>query len=591
MKKNILTVALSAVLPFSATTSASEPVDIVITAKTAQSLAETSVTSHVITEEQIEQSQATDLTQLIESTSGVNISTSGGRGSSAGTFIRGTSSGQIIVLVDGVRVNSATLGSTDIGHIPLDFIERVEIVKGPLSGLYGADAVGGVIQVFTKKGASASSVELEVGSFGHIKTAASINSAQFRVAASHESSDGIDATEDLLNGNDDEDGFEETAINIGTNLQIGSNSELAISGFFAQNEIEFDNIFATAPADYRTENEINTLSASLRNNLSDQLILSSTLGFTQNNSSTPAYSSQADTDRLSLSTQAEYSYSDHNRVIAGADFYDESIETAETFPVSDRDNLGLFTQYQAEFGNVGSVFNLRYDDNSAYGSKVNGSLGLNVALSPSTRFTASYGTAFRAPTFNELYYPGYGNPDIQPEESDSFEIGVRGYLNTAAKSTQWRVSAYNTTIENLIGLSPEYTAININSAKIKGLELELGMQLSNWNVNSSINLLDATDESTGVQLARRPEQTLQLALMRQFGQLSIGTDLIAERGRYDAGEELNSFERIDIVSSYQISDYFTIAAKIGNVLDEDYQLAKGFNTPGRSFLVNGKYSF
>jgi len=600
MKKTTLYLALSAFLPTAAPISAiaadsnsseNEPFEIVITAKGQQSLADVAATSHIISTEDIEQSQATDIIQLLEQNSGINIARNGGRGANSSTFIRGASSGQIIVLVDGVRINSATLGSTDIGHIPLDFIEKIEVVKGPLSGLYGADAIGGVIQIFTKKGAESSSLSLEAGSFGHKKAAAALNSKNFRFSVKTEETDGIDAHINNDNGNDDEDGFKETAINIGSNFELSDSSELVISGFFAENEIEFDNPFATSPAEYKTENEINTLTANLSNKFSSVTQLSSTLGYSQNNSSTPAYGSQADTDRLSFSSQGEFNLTADQLLILGADLYDESVTSDQNFATTDRDNLGVFTQFQSQINNFGSVLNLRYDDNSTYGSETNGSLALNYFLSESTRITASYGTAFRAPTFNELYFPGFGNADLQPEESESFELSLRGNINSETRASQWRISAYNTQIENLIGYSPEFTAINIDSAKITGVELELGTQVANWLLNGSINLLDATDETTGEQLARRPKQSLQLSIYRNVGKLNIGADILAERGRYDAGEELNGFERVDLKAAYNFSEHFELSAKIGNAFDEEYQLVKDYNTEGRSFLLNGKYKF
>jgi len=586
MKKTILSIALSAA--YSVAIAESKPTEIVITAKGQQSLNDVAATSHVITQKDIKESQSSDIVALLDSVSGISITRNGSRGTVSSTFIRGADSSQIIVLVDGIRVGSATLGSTELGHIPLEFVERIEVVKGPLSGLYGADAIGGVIQIFTKKPAqSQSSVKLSAGSFGHEKASIAFSSSNFRISASREENTGIDSTTTVTEGNEDEDGFEETAINIGANFSLGNLADVSITGFFADNEIEFDNTFG-ADTGFLTENEISTISANFTGKYSDAIKWSSVIGFTNNDSFTEAFSSQADTQRLSLSSQLEIKLSSNHLLILGSDYYDEEITTLTPFPEDSRDNTGAFSQLQSQFGQFGVVANLRFDDNSAYGSQTNGSLALTYSLSQNTRLTASYGTAFRAPTFNELFFPDFGNPNLEPEESQTFEISLRGN----AGNTQWRISAYDTTIDNLIEFAaPTFLPANINEASLQGVEFELGTKIGQWSLSGSLNFLDATDEATGLELVRRPEQTLKISVDRALGNFGFGADLLAENGRFDAGTELDSFQLINLRAAYKITDKFNISAKAGNLFDEDYELASGFNTEGRSVFVTANLTF
>ena len=275
-------------------------------------------------------------------------------------------------------------------------------------------------------------------------------------------------------------------------------------------------------------------------------------------------------------------------LILGSDYYDEEITTLSEFPEDSRDNTGIFSQLQSQFGSLGVVANLRFDDNSAYGDQTNGSLALTYSLSQNTRLTASYGTAFRAPTFNELFFPNFGNPDLEPEESETFEISLRGN----AGNTQWRISAYDTTIDNLIEfVAPTFLPVNTNEASLEGIELELATNIGQWRLSGSLNFLDATDEATGLELIRRPEQTLKLSVDRAFGNFGFGVDLLAENGRFDAGEELDSFQLVDLRASYKITDKFDITAKVGNLFDEDYELVSGFNTEGSSVFVTGQLKF
>ena len=586
MNKTLLSVALSAI--YCVAIAESKPTEIVITAKGQQSLSDVASTAHVFTQKDIEESQSSDITALLDSVSGISITRNGSRGTVSSAFIRGADSTQTIVLVDGVRIGSATLGSTELGHIPLEFIERIEVVKGPLSGLYGADAIGGVIQLFTKKPSqSQSSVKLSAGSFGHEKASVAFSNSTFRISASREENTGIDSTTTVTEGNDDDDGFEETAINIGANFSLGNLANVSISGFFADNEIEFDNTFG-ADTGFITENEISTISANFTGKYSDAIKWSSVIGFTNNDSFTEAFSSQADTQRLTLSSQLEINLSSNHLLILGSDYFDEEITTLTPFPEDSRDNTGIFSQLQSQFGKLGVVANIRFDDNSAYGNQTNGSLALTYSLSQNTRLTASYGTAFRAPTFNELFFPDFGNPDLEPEESQTLEVSLRGNVG----NTQWRISAFDTTIDDLIEFTaPTFLPVNINEATLQGVELELGTKIGQWSLSGSLNFLDATDEATGLELVRRPEQTLKISVDRAFGNFGFGADLLAENGRFDVDTELDSFQLVNLRAAYKITDKFNISAKVGNLFDEDYELISGFNTEDRSIFVTGNLTF
>lgn len=591
MKKTTITLALSTLLPFSVQAT-NKPLELVITAKGEQTLADVAATSHVITAEQIEKSHAQDLTELINAISGISIARNGGRGSVSSTFIRGAASNQTVIIVDGIRVGSATLGFTDLGHIPIDIIDRIEVVKGPLSGLYGADAIGGVIQIFTKKGGiEAKNVSLIAGSFGHQKLTANLSNQEFRLSVSREENDGIDATKIATGGNEDKDGFEETAVSFAYSHDINENTKATFSLFNTNNEIEFDNLFGIDTG-YFTKNDITNIALNVDTKTGSGAKWSTTVGYTKNDANTPAFaifnSSRFDTKRLSLTSQGQYSLKNNAKLIVGADYYQEDINTDADFAETSRHNVGLFTQYQQDFSTIGLVGNLRIDDNSAYGNNTNGSLALSVPINASTRFTAMYGTAFRAPTFNELYFPFAGNADIQPEESDSFELSLRGSHENLA----WRISAYDTQIKNLIEFpAPNFVATNTSEASLQGLELELNAKLDEWTLSTSLNLLDAKNDTTGEELIRRPEQTFKLGLSRKFNKSSLSINLSQEKGRYELGQELDSFTLIGISTSHQIAENFKVTTKIGNLLDKDYQLASGFNTEGFSFMLGGKITF
>jgi len=578
---------------------AQEPTEIVITAKGQQTLADVAATAHVITAAEIEASQAQDVTDVLNNVSGISVRNSGTRGSASGIFVRGTTGSQIVVLIDGVRSGSPTLGSTELSHLPIEAIERIEVVKGPLSGLYGADAIGGVIQIFTKKGASdgTGSISISAGSNGFKKGVISVGTGDeknnFRATLATEETDGIDSTSILSGGNDDDDSFEADNINLSGGFALSDNTNLRISHLQTDNEVEFDNTFGDDTG-FFSENTIKNTSVAINSALSDSLQWNTTLGKQTDEAETKAFFSTVEGDRLSFTSQVEKQLSAGQVLTLGIDAYDEDIKSSNSFPVTDRDNKGIFTQLQKNFGSIGVVANLRFDDNSAYGNDTNGSLAINSQLSEQTRLTVSYGTAFRAPTFNDLYFPGFGNPDVQPEESKSLEVSLRG--NTAA--AQWRISAFNTDVKNLIGFdSATFLAANTVDASLQGLEFEVGTNINDWYLAANLDLLSAEDDSTGKELDDRVEKTLNLSASKNFGAFGARVDVLAEDGRHDlSGTELSSFVKVDLSGSYAISENFKLSAKVNNLFDKDYTLnlisqTASYNTEGRTFKITGKYSF
>ncbi len=598
--KNIISLsAVTAVCFNLPVTAQTNPTEIVITAKGQQTLASVAPTSHVITAADIQATQARDVPTLLGHISGVTFRDSGGRGSASGVFIRGASSGQTVVLIDGTRSGSATLGSTELGHLPIDTIDRIEVIKGPLSGLYGADAVGGVIQIFTKQGnqTAIGSASLTTGSNGLIAGGLSLHSGNdknnFRIGINTEDQDGFDRTDISTDGNQDQDGFKETSITLAGKVMLSENTSAKLNFLRADNEVEFDNLFG--PDSGRVaENTLQNTSINLQSVLSEALTWNNTVGLSSDESITKAFNSDISSDRLSLTSQADITLSSDKHLTAGIDYYDEDIETADAFATTERDNTGIFAQFQQNYGNFGWVGNIRYDDNSAYGDDTNASLALNLQLSETTRVTLSYGTAFRAPTFNDLFFPGFGNPALLPEESESVELTFRGQND----SVQWRVSAYDTRIENLIGFDPiTFTASNTSKAILRGLELELGTTLAQWYLTGNLNLLSAEDDNTGIKLDDRAENTFSLALSRQFNKLAMRFDVYAEKGRHDRkGTELDSYGLFDVSGSYEISPKIKLFANIDNLVDKDYTVNLAttnnrYNTPGRTFKLKATYSF
>jgi len=579
--------------------------ELVVSAKGGQTLQNVLPTSHIFNLSDIEAAQVKDIPALLDSIPGVSVVDSGGRGSVTSVFLRGTTGAQTIVLIDGVRVGSATLGSAALNAFPVEAIERIEVIKGPFSGIYGADAVGGVIQLFTKKnGDGLGSATVTVGNDALTETSLSFNGGDqgnsFFVSVYREDGDGIDRTTILTDNNDDEDGFEETAVSFGGKATLSDSVVANLNILYSDNTTEFDSTFDANPAlesdDSVAETDTKTLSTALNitAQINDNLSWSTTLGLNEDESVTDFFFSDITTERNSIGSELAVEFGDSNLFTVGVEYFDEEVETLSDFPETERDNKAAYAQLQTSVGAVGFVGSVRYDDNSAYGTDTNISVALEYNFNESIRSVASYGTAFAAPSFNQLYFPFFGNPNVQPEESDSYELSLLGNHG----SFDWRVSAYKTDVSNLIGFDlSTFLAGNIAEAEFEGLEFEITAQLSDWNISAGIDLLSAEDAISGQQLDNRAEQTVRLSASRDFGQFDIRFDVKGENDRVDAnGTDLSSYALFDVSGSYRINEHWSISANIDNLFDRNYTVnlvnaTERFNTEGTQAKLTVKYNF
>jgi len=571
---------------------------IIVSAKGGQTVQNVLPTSHVFNIGDIESAQIKDIPALLDSIPGISVVDSGGRGSVTGVFLRGTTGGQTIVLIDGVRVGSATLGAATLNAFPVEAIERIEVIKGPFSGIYGPDAVGGVIQLFTKKGGEGlGAATATVGSDNLTEYSLSFNGGtdlnSFYISAYQEDGDGIDRTSIVADGNEDDDGFEETAVSLGGKLTFSDAVSANLNILYSDNTTEFDNTFG---ADTGFETDTTTLSTALNvtAQLNDKITWVNTLGINEDESVTDVFFSDVTTERNSIGTELAIKFGNANLFTIGAEYFEEEVETLDDFPETERDNVGVYAQIQASSGAVGVVGSLRYDDNSTFGTETNFSVAVDYNFSDSIRGIASIGTAFVAPSFNQLFFPFFGNPDVLPEESESFELSLVGNH----PSFDWRISAYRTDVTNLIGFDlTTFLAGNINEAEFEGIEFEIAAKVTNWDLSAGLDLLSADDAITGEQLDNRAEQTIRLGASRDFGKFDLRFDVKGESDRVDAGgTEIASFVLFDVSGSYTINEHWQILANIDNIFDNDYTVnlvspTERFNTEGTQAKLTVKYNF
>jgi vitamin B12 transporter len=580
--------------------------EVVVTAsRTAQSVDETLAAVTVITRQDLERGQFRSLPEALSSVPGLQVTRSGGMGQLADVFMRGTETNHTLVLVDGIRIGSATNGRASLQHIPVSQIERIEVVRGPRSTLYGADAVGGVIHIFTRKGSEErrGSVSIGGGSHGTYEGRAALaggkGGSHYSITVGHLGSRGIDVRPNNVPdpggwGNTpdepDKDGYRETSLGVRLGHRFSPGNELEIQGLHAAGTTEFD-------GDFQNETDFLQQVAGLTLRLLPVNFWNVTLQGGQSrdegkNLKDGAFSSRFDTRRTQFGWQNDFFLNDRNTSTLGVDYYKDRVDSSTAFDRGSRDNTGIYAQHQLNYGPHGLILGLRHDDNEQFGSHTTYNAGYGLQLPRALRLSLNYGTAFRAPTFNELYWPnagwGGGNPDLNPEESRSYEAALQQRYG----SGHWRLGIFRTDIDNLISGWP---AVNVNRARIDGLELESGHQLvEHWQLSAAVTFLNPRDRDSDLRLPRRAKRTASISLDADYGQLRSGLTLRAFSTRFDDRANkvrLPGYAVVDWRAEYDLSSQWLLQAKVENLLDKDYEEAATFNTPGRSAFATLSYNF
>lgn len=572
--------------------------EVLVTAsRTAQSVDETLASVTLITRKDIERSQAITVADILQKTPGVMITNSGGIGKATSIYLRGTSNKDLLILIDGVRVGSATLGQTNVEDINLSQVERIEIVRGPRSSLYGSDAAGGVIQIFTRRGTGklTPSFVVSTGSDGTSLAEVGLQGGDqnrwFNVTASGITTDGFDAQ---TTGDSDDDGYNNQGLQLKVGQRFSGGHE--VEGFYSVTNAENEYDGFTDRSDTRTQ----VLGARSTLEVSEAWRVNLSAGRSWNHTKTfsgSIFNSRYETTRDSITVQNDVLISDSNQLIFGVDYLNDQIESNNTYAESERNNWAGFAQYQLTLGQSDLQFSARVDDNEQFGSHTTGGVAWGIPLNDAIDFVASYGTAFKAPSFNDLYYPGSGNAALVPEESDTFEFSLRGNL----EGINWQTSLYQTSFENMIAWAPiapgsfTWAPSNINEARIRGLEVSADYQWQQWSFSGNVSFIDPENRSgvnKGNRLQRRADKIANINLDRDFGALALGATLHAESSHYTNDSNTSSLEgfgTVDLRAAYQLAPAWQVRAKLSNLLDKQYQTISGYNQAGTTALFTLAY--
>jgi len=569
-----------------------------------------------INEEEIERAGSSSLTDLLQRQPGIEIYNSGGQGKVSSLHIRGSESDHVVVLVDGLRVNQVTSGLTAFENIPLSQIEKIEIVRGASSSLYGAGAIGGVIQIFTKKGVSGFKPYAAIG-YGRYdtKTAqagirAGNDSTNYAINISSLSTDGFSAYKTNNPIFNDRDGYNNLSLSGSINHKFNQDNSIGINFIKSSGNNKYDNRYDDPNfIDRKNKMDTQVIGINFDNKIttdwrSDLKIGQSIYKYNDFNGAiwTPNNSRQNQIswlNNINLSLGSLQLMYDFNR---------ETINKSLEYDKSERDNSGYMIGYLLNKDNHNFQANYRFDDNSAYGKFNTGNIGYSYKLNNEWAAAGSIGTAFRAPNFMDLYYPGYSNPNLKPEESKNIEASLR-YQKDIDK---FSATVFQNKIDNFIQLDSNWIPQNTEKAKFEGITFNGSTFIDHFQLFGNATFQSAENDVTHEKLTRRAKRYGSLGLNYYFDQWNIGTEINASGSKTDACDpyefscpiKISGYAFVNLVADYRVKNDMKLNLRINNLLNKEYALAydgqpgitgnygsQGFayQTAGTSFFVNLRY--
>ncbi len=589
--------------------------EVVVTAtRTSQSLNKTLSDTTVLNVQAIRQSGAPDVITLLRSLAGVEVAQSGGLGAQSSTFMRGTNSSHVLILLDGVRINSATTGTTALEHLMLDNIARIEVVRGNVSSLYGSEAIGGVIQLFTKQGNGTPSANASVG-FGSHSTqkmtagfSGVANNTSFSLNLGSTKTNGISAINPRLApaANPNNDGYTNTTVNGQVQHAFNPNHALSASFFSTRGNKQYDNPFAARPTDvYALVTTLDKVALTSDNQLSQawhsQLRVAQ--GIDSNHAylnAAPSYFFQTRSNQLTWQNTLELTA--QQKINFALEKLTQQLAASTAYTQTQRTINSLLAGYIGELGVQQVQLNVRQDSYSDFGNVNTGLLRYGWQFSDAWRATASVGNAFKAPTFADMYYPfvnyGFGfsyggNPNLKPERSYNKELGV----HYAANQQRMDIVYFNNHIQDLIvsnGL-PTGTMINLNQARIDGVAWHYAGTFDHTHLTANLTLQNPRNALTGEALTRRSKTVASMAVRQNLGAWNIGGEWQYSGTRADQDVvtstrlTLSSYQLLNLTANYAIDKQLSLTGRIDNLFNKDYMQAHGYNTLGRTLFVGLNY--
>ncbi|MBS1155834.1 MAG: hypothetical protein H6R07_1758 [Proteobacteria bacterium] len=579
----------------------------------------------LITRKDLELQRGQSLVDVLSAQPGIQFSSNGGKGKTTSVFLRGTNTAHMLVLIDGMRYGSATTGMASLQHLPLEQVDHIEILRGAAASLYGSDAIGGVIQVFTRRGGKtpAASVEVGLGSNhtreANAQVAASIGDTRYALGVAHSETDGINVIRDPINPSyyPDRDGYSNTSASLSVSHKLNVENEVGANLLFSKSRNHFDgNVLdsfwnnVAQSYDYREESKQGAASVWSRHQLAQNWTARLQAGFSTDDSENFAPVSATDlSDKKTRFTTRQTQLGWQNDILVGPGTATLGLETLEqrvagstAYPVDQRRINSLLGGYLVHLGEWNLQANLRNDDNSQFGNHTSGQAGASWQFLPAWQAGGNIGTGFRAPSFNDLYYPddGFGNkgnPNLKPEKSLNREVFIR-YQQQALQAG---LTLFKNRVNNLIDWAPvdasdpygAWQPSNVGRALLRGASLQSSWQGQVFSVGGNYDWLDARDISggsnDGKQLIYRAKHsgTVYAGITQGKWQTRVELKMVGLRYSNAANTtDLGGYSVANLATSWQFSRDWQLNARLNNIFDKDYATAKDYAMPGRNVFVS-----
>lgn len=564
------------------------------TVVTASRLSEPVSSSHhattIIDRTTIEKSGARDASELLARVAGIQVGRNGGQGQQTSLFIRGTASDHALVLIDGVPAQSGTTGATAIQHIDPALIERIEVVRGPASTLYGTSAVGGVIQIFTRdvtQQPSRMHASLQAGNEASLQGSVGVSGSKgplgLGVNLSHQQTTGYPTR----TGSTVDRGYRHDSFDLKASYELAADTRVLASHWHSRGTVEYLDFFSSA-VDQDVRNSISSLALeTTMENWDSQIRLSHAADKADENQSADF----AHTTRWLADWQNTVHLNPEHTLVAGVSWAREKAELlsfGSGYNETSR-STELYLQDNYHAGDLGLVAGVRGIHHSEYGNHGTWNLGASYQLTGSTHLHANAGTAFRSPSANDLYGFG-GNPDFEPEKSRSAEIGIRHQLSDSQKVS---LNLFHTRITDLIEVDPAtFVTTQVEEARIRGVELGYQWQKGSWLLDAAYTWQNPENLDQDTRLARRAENKLNIHIGVDRKPWWVGFDLTAESERLDSrfsNKVMDAYGKLDLNGGYRLNREWSAQLDITNLFDTDYELADGFPAQGRLLMLGLHY--
>src|SRR5512139_398009 len=587
---------------------------VVTPTRTSQKLAAPLQHTTVITRAEIESSTAADLPSLLRQESGVEIAQTGGLGAQSAIRIRGSESDHVLVLIDGVRVNSVTTGATAIDQILLDEIERIEIVRGNVSSVYGSEAIGGVVQIFTRRGKGDVKISGKIGAGVNntrnlgLAIGGALGDTRVHFGVARTTTSGFSSVkEQYIPGpffsfspaDRDDDAYRNTTLNFALSHQLAAGHEMGLTALQTRGNVQYDGTYQN-----HSDQILTALSV-----FSEDRITQDWHSRVQLSQGTDDLRSDLDgftTDRLKTRnhqlTWSNQVTTGAGSLTLGAEGLWQRLDTSQAYSENARRVASVFGGYSQALGAHDLQLNLRHDDYSDFGGATTGLVGYGYRVTPQWRLSASYSTAFKAPTFNELYTAAFapffvGNPNLDPERARSAELGLTysGALGLA------RATLFDTRTRDLIVTVTDpatftSTLANLDEGRNRGLELSWGGHLAGLDGRAALTLQNPEDVQTGEALLRRATRFGSVSLGQTRGAFDWHAEVLASGSHPDV--HVTEFTRttvpgyavLNLNLGWKPARDWKLSGKLVNLLDKDYALVHGYNTQGRGAFLELAYA-